>query len=249
MDDTFYSGARWQAEQDGKLKLWEQNRQENIQCARHIKDLIIFHALDDQLEPDCARAALDRWSFRRVQYVLPNAVLGTGVMGFEPESVKWVKSVWMPPDNDNATFRLVVDRPLLAQFVQQTYAEYQKLGLFGPEHCNPAPGQDYTGKVLILRLDRLNDECWSAQNQLWYGQTGFELSPTSKGRAVFATCLGDGEKASWNRSDFIGVLDEQYLPDWAQEKLVELRGPAQEQAESSATEQADAPAQGGMEMR
>ena len=38
----------------------------------------------------------------------------------------------------------------------------------------------------------------------------------------------------------MGVLDEQYLPDWAMEKLAELRGPEQEQA--------DAPAQGGMEM-
>ena len=58
---------------------------------------------------------------------------------------------------------------------------------------------------------------------------------------MFATCLGDGEEARWNRSDFIGVLDEQYLPEWAAERLAGLRGPAQEQA--------DGPAQDGMEMR
>ena len=46
---------------------------------------------------------------------------------------------------------------------------------------------------------------------------------------MYATCLGDGEKTRWNRSDFIGALDEQYLPDWAQEKLEELRGQEQRQ--------------------
>ena len=31
----------------------------------------------------------------------------------------------------------------------------------------------------------------------------------------------------WNRDDFIGVLDEQYLPDWAREKLEEIQAPKQ----------------------
>lgn len=73
-----------------------------------------------------------------------------------------------------------------------------------------------------------------------YGESGFGCSATAMGQAVFATCLGDGEKARWERPDFLGVMDEQYLPDWAREKLAELRGDDQEQA--------DGPAQGGMEM-
>ena len=32
----------------------------------------------------------------------------------------------------------------------------------------------------------------------------------------------------WNRHEFIGVLDEKYLPDWAREKLMELTAPRQE---------------------
>ena len=44
---------------------------------------------------------------------------------------------------------------------------------------------------------------------------------------MYATCLGDGEQTRWNRSDFTGVLDEQYLPDWAREKLEELQAPKQ----------------------
>ena len=127
----------------------------------------------------------------------------------------------------------------MAQFIRQAHAEFQKLGLFGATHC--AAGElDYTGKVLVLRPSVLKETCLSPQNQLWYSEGGFGCSPTSSGRAVYATCLGDGEKTRWNRADFIGVLDEQYLPNWAMERLAELRGPTQEQT--------DGPAQGGMEM-
>ena len=38
----------------------------------------------------------------------------------------------------------------------------------------------------------------------------------------------DGFVTRWNRDEFIGVLDEQFLPEWAQEKLAELTAPRQE---------------------
>ena len=154
----------------------------------------------------------------------------------------------VPSEPENMEFKIHADRSLLAQFLYQTYSEHlESQGMFSAKHCGESH-QDYTGKVLILRPSVLADNCRDVKNQLWYGQSGFGLSPTSSGRAVFATCLGDEEKARWNRTDFIGVLDEQYLPDWAQEKLTELRAPAQQQ-EEPVQEQDSGPAQGGMEMR
>ena len=91
-----------------------------------------------------------------------------------------------------------------------------------------------------MNPDTLREACWNPRNQLWLAEGGFGCSPDASGRAVYATCLGDGEKTRWNRSDFTGVLDEQYLPDWAREKLEELRGPQQEQD--------GGPAMGGMTM-
>ncbi len=89
----------------------------------------------------------------------------------------------------------------------------------------------------MLSPDTLKESCWKPENQLWYAESGFGCSPTASGRAVYATCLGDGEKARWDRADFIGVLDEQYLPQWAKEKLEELQAPEN-----------DSPAMGGVEM-
>lgn len=67
--------------------------------------------------------------------------------------------------------------------------------------------------------DTLREACWDPRNMLWYGEVGFGCSHDSSGRAVYAACLSDGEKTRWNRADFPGVLDEQFLPDWAMEKL------------------------------
>ena len=44
---------------------------------------------------------------------------------------------------------------------------------------------------------------------------------------MYATCLGDGEKTRWDRADFIGVLKDEFLPDWAREKLEALQTPEQ----------------------
>ena len=118
---------------------------------------------------------------------------------------------------------------VLDGFVTLYRKAYQKLGLFGSEHCfGDRAEQDYTAKVLVLSPDTLKESFWSQENQLWYAHDGFGCSPHAIGRSVRCTCLGDGEMTRWNRDEFIGVLDEQFLPEWAQETLAELTAPRQE---------------------
>ena len=107
-------------------------------------------------------------------------------------------------------------------------------------HCTTMTGQELEGKVLVMSPYTLKESYWAPENQLWLAGGGFGCSPTAAGRAVYATCLGDGEHTRWNREDFIGILDEQHLPAWAQSKLDELR-PAQQ-------EQTAGPVMGGMTM-
>ena len=70
---------------------------------------------------------------------------------------------------------------------------------------------------------------------------GFGSHAGASGRGVFATCLSDGEKTRWNRENFVGVIADSQLPDWAREKLDQLQG----QKESKAP----APEMGGMTMQ
>ena len=246
MAEALYPYSREEAKREGELAQWKRSHQANVKCARDIKNLIASHTQEGRLEPGCVRAALDTWGFPRVQFVLSNTLRCANAQDFAPDALRWAQTAYVPYEKANGEFKIQADSALLAQFVQQIHAEYRALGMFGPEHCGA--DQDFTGKVLVLRPDRMKDECWSAQNQLWLGEMGFGCSPTASGRAVYATCLGDGEKTRWNRADFLGVLDEQHLPDWAAEKLAELRGTTQKQADHS-QERTDSPAQGGMELR
>lgn len=93
--------------------------------------------------------------------------------------------------------------------------------------------------MFVLSPDTLKESCWSQENQLWYAHDGFGCSPHAIGRSVRCTCLSDGEMTRWNRNEFIGVLDDQFLPEWAKPKLAELQ----------AQEQIDAPTMGGMNMK
>ena len=59
MADTFYPYSRQEAKREGALNQWERSHRLNVRCARDIDRLIASHTQDGQLEPDCARAALD----------------------------------------------------------------------------------------------------------------------------------------------------------------------------------------------
>ena len=75
----------------------------------------------------------------------------------------------------------------------------------------------------MLSPDTLKESCWQQENQLWLAHDGCGCRPHAIGRSVRCTCLGDGEETRWNRSEFIGVLKEEHLPDWARVKLEELQ--------------------------
>lgn len=221
----------------------------NVQCARDIEDAIRahFHEADGSLGEQCAQSVLEKFGFKRVNFVLANSLqeLQKSVSCrhlVSNEIYRWGQRTFVPEDGKyNHYYMVDTAAALLEGFISQAREAYQALGLFGPEHCAGDPQeQDYTGKVLVMRSDTLKESCWDSRNQLWLGEGGFGCSPHARGQAVFATCLGDGEQTRWNRSDFAGVLDEQYLPYWAREKLEELLGPRQEQSD---------PTMGGMNLR
>ena len=132
------------------------------------------------------------------------------------------------PGEYNRYYRVDTAVQLLEGFIRQAQEAYQALGLFGLEHCAGNQHElDYTGKVLVLSPDTLKESCWTPRDQLWVAEGGFGCSPAARGQAVYATCLGDGEKTRWNRADFIGVLKDEFLPDWAAQKLEELQSQKQ----------------------
>lgn len=106
---------------------------------------------------------------------------------------------------------------------------------YDKSHCLDTQGEpvDYTGKVLVVSPRWLKDSYKKPEYQLFYADSGFGCSPKASGRKVFGQFLYDGEQTHLDRGDFIGILDDKHLPDWARVKLDEIQGitqgPATEQ--------------------
>ncbi len=84
---------------------------------------------------------------------------------------------------------------------------------------------------MVLSPFSLKDKYKTPDYQLFLATGGFGCSPTARGRKVFGTFLKDGESAQFQRSDFIGVIKEEFLPEWAVEKLQELSPPEESTSE------------------
>ena len=94
--------------------------------------------------------------------------------------------------------------------------------LFDGSHCIPRSHyENYENSVLIIRAELLKESHRTAENQLFFARGGFGCSPTARGRAVMGQFLIDGEEAWFAREDFVGIMDENHLPEWAHEKLQE----------------------------
>ena len=234
MNETYlypYSAA--EARKRNELSLWRESHKTNIACREAIEDTIRRSFDGMHLDKDCITPVLDEYGYKRTAWVLANTLHELEWDGrFSPANKQWAERRYIPQDErHNAAITVRSHPAVLDGFVDLYRKAYQKLELFGAEHCvGDRAEQDFTGKVLVLSPDTLKESCWSQADQLWYAHDGFGCSPHAIGRSVRCTCLSDGEMTRWNRSEFIGVLDDKFLPEWAKPKLAELS--AQEQTEA-----------------
>jgi hypothetical protein len=238
-----YPYSSEEAKRLNRLPMWRESHKANIACKNGIEQAVRRDYDGSQLKPDCVGSVIAEYGYKRVQWVLANTVQQTRDEHFSSDNKTWAKGTYIPPDKHDYNREFVVNShsDILDSFISQYREAYQALGLFDHTHCEPGTDKlDFEGKVVVLSPDVLKESCWSQRDQLWLATGGFGCRSSGSGRAVFATCLGDGEETRWNRTDFVGVLKEDLLPDWAREKLLELR----EQRPSDG----GTPGMGGMEM-
>ena len=114
---------------------------------------------------------------------------------------------------------------MLDGFIREYRKQEQALDLFDHQHCEPDYSLQKSNRKPAQRLRFEEDEQRSgralplaAGRGIW-SLRGRGCRPNARGRSVFCVCLGDGEKTRWNRSEFVGVLKDEFLPDWARENL------------------------------
>lgn len=55
--------------------------------------------------------------------------------------------------------------------------------------------------------------------------------PKARGRKIFGRFLNTGEETYYYRDKFIGAIKDEYIPEWAKEKLEEFNATAEEETE------------------
>ena len=81
-----------------------------------------------------------------------------------------------------------------------------------PEDC-------IENKVLVINGDYLRPEFRRASRQLVLCTGGFGAQPNPRGRSCYCINLYDGKKACYYRSDVLGTVEPENLPDWAKTGL------------------------------
>lgn len=87
--------------------------------------------------------------------------------------------------------------------------------MFDGRHCENGSQVDYTDRIVVLDPSILKDECKTPQDQLFYAESGNGCRPNAIGTKVYGFHVSDGEKTYYRRTDFIGALKEEFVPEWA----------------------------------
>lgn len=219
-----YPCSEAEARRLGEHDEWEQSFHQNLSCARAIENAI--HAYFDHdantFANGCVNLVLQKHGFKRTHFVLANSIRNLPYNAdVSSDNAMWCKELYFPDNVKNRYFEVDTAYGLLNQFISQTRASYETLRLFDRQHCFGA--KDYERKVPILSPSVPKKSCWSEWNQLWLAESGFGCNSGKFSRAVYAICLGDGEKAKWNRADFLGVIWKECLLGWAKEQLETLK--------------------------
>lgn len=212
------------AKHNGDLDTWRESRNENIRC-RDFLDKQIGEKFDGMSLPDeCVENTVKEFGYDRTMWVIANTIQNRKGDGrFHSRNTEWAKRFNIPDAHRNYEFALRSHSCLVDGAADDIQKMYVELNLFSVEHIvRSDEPQNYENKLLIIRDLCLKEEYRTPENQLFYAIGGFGCSPTASGRKVCGHFLSDGEKAEFCRQDFIGVIADEHIPDWAREKLAEM---------------------------
>lgn len=239
-----YIWSKSQAKKSGETKLWHESHNENCRCARAIDVAIASYYKDNSLNNIGAKKMILDYGFERVNFVLANTVQLSQHDGrYSPENKQWAMGVRIPYDDkhDRDRFTLNAHPGLINVFINQVRAEWNALGLYDYKHCydNSHSQIDYTGQVVVLDPTIFKDDYKQPERQLFLAKFGNGCRPDALGTKVYGHHLHNSKECFYRRSEILGVMKLDLVPDWAKEKAVALLHKAEEKEENEEKTEAE----------
>lgn len=222
-----YSDSRSEASEWGELDLWRESYKENCACARAIEKAIAENFDGMHLNADTAKGVIAEYGFQRVNWVLSNTLNEKKSDGrFSEDNKTWGRRRYIPRDENNWMFCVDSHPAVLDGFINQVRKAWDELGMYDASHCIEEKGEkfDYTDRVCVFNAQRMKESHLHPEEQIFLAESGFGCQPNSRGTKVFGRFLYDGEECYVRRQSLLGIMKDECIPEWAHEKLAELRG-------------------------
>ena len=217
-----YPWSLKEAQNLDEVDSWRESYKLNCHCARLIEMGIEQNFADDRLDTDFMKDIISEFGYDRVNYVMANTVKQHFDDGrFNIDNKQWSKGIYIPSEDVNWHFSVETHPGLVDMCVSRLRNEWASMNLYDRSHCTD--DRYYQDRLLVMKPTVLADEYKSPDYQLFYATSGFGCDPTKMGTSISGYFLKDDEFCHFRRSDFYGVVDEQYLPEWAKEKLQEYQ--------------------------
>lgn len=215
----FYEYSLDNARHCNEVNEWRASHKANIDCKKAIEDAIADNFEDNRFNPDCAIPIIEKYGFDRVNFILQyNLKNAQNDARYSEENRVWGKELYAPESNMRMDYLINSHPVLLNSFTDKVRSEWDKLNLWNSSHCISKTGLNLEGRILVINPRRLVDEYKTPDDQLFYARSGFGCRPDAIGRTVSGYFAKDDEYYTWNRSDFIGILKDEFIPDWVKEK-------------------------------
>ena len=204
-----------EAKRNDEIEQFRESFRENIRCRDYLDDQVREKFDGFRLPDECAENAIKEFGYDRTMWVIANTILERKGDGrFHRENIEWAKKLNIPKWRNNYEFALRAHSCIVDGLASDVRKMYAKLNLFDSSHkAKFDEPQDYTGKLLIIRAEALKEEFRTPENQLFLAESGFGCSPTASGHKVFGRFIADGERAEFCRSDFLGIIAEENIPE------------------------------------
>lgn len=217
-----YKSSLKDAKLHDEVQEWRQSYQENCTCARAIEKAIKENHNGIYLDKDATKSILEEFGFDRTYWVLANTILQKSTdTRYSESNREWADKYYIPNDEIRWHYEVQEKPELVNAFLNRVNETWQSLGLFDKSHITDE--SHYEGKLLVMKPSVLKDEFKTPEFQLFYATSGFGCDPDKIGTQVSGYFLKDGEFAHFRRHNFFGVIKDECIPEWAQEKLKEYQ--------------------------
>ena len=107
-----------------------------------------------------------------------------------------------------------------AELALETKKERRIFDTLTIDDCIPGSRNgDYEGELVVIRADILQRDKQTADYQLCRATGGFGCKASAGGRAVFCQTVFDNREMRYDRTDVLGVIKPERIPDWAKERI------------------------------